>query len=740
MAKWVTCSRIFSLVAGILAIALPVGLQAEGISLVADFEYFNTKQNSIAKDTGMVTDPQFSRFSQLYQVDIGRFVYPNVYCNLGGSFEKTDFDTKVKSPEPDDSYDRNSKEKTIRPYMEVNLSNPLYKAGLGYRKRDTETSGTFRPKETITVDDYNANLIWRPVDLPLLNINYQNIKLQDDPLTFDATRKTLNLVSKYIYKDVSFHYSYNRFDSFDKIAQNGNLSNNHNGGLSFGRGFDFKNTRFDVRASAKYIYDTIEFTGANAASATVDTPAADLGRPFSILDDATPTSNEQADLKYVADGFPLTRVNIGRDGGTNPVSAGLSFSAFTEVDTIYLQLSSDLETFPNLASSAQVAAIADSITGTFYSSDDQEDPEWDERDITGTFNSVDNRFEIRLAARVRARQIKITVLPLTLLAPGEIRYDSISAYTTVTGASAKNPENINQYYTLGLQWTLSSRTVAGYEGNYRNQEIRDTNDERTSWTHSLFFRQRINPIFALHGRVARNDRTRTNEKGKEDESDQLYNLSLRANYLDTLSQILTYTRARASEPEGSTTVNSVILRTNADLYTGWSMNLDLGYAFNTLLDGADQTTRSVRVGTIVEPNRNININLDYTMTSTDETGQVDSRSQYGTFQVLWVVTNTLNMFFRYNFRKQDGRNDISTSLREYNINWAPFPDGTLQFSIGYNETTDFADQEIKTISPTLAWKVARGIFLDLRYTTGTIESPTESTDLDSAIAKLKIFY
>jgi hypothetical protein len=203
---------------------------------------------------------------------------------------------------------------------------------------------------------------------------------------------------------------------------------------------------------------------------------------------------------------------------------------------------------------------------------------------------------------------------------------------------------------------------------------------------------------------------------------------------------LTYSGSRTSEPEGSTTANSVILRTIADLYTGWSVNLDLGYAFNTLLNDADQTVRSVRVGTIVEPNRKITISLDYSRTWTEETDQVDTRNEYGTAQVLWALTNTLNTFFRYNFRNQEGRAETSTSLREFNINWAPFPDGTLQFSLGYNETKDFAEREIKTISPTVNWQVARGIFLDLRYNTGTIESPTESSDLDSLIGKLRIFY
>lgn len=743
MAKWVPCIQVLSIITGLLVIVLPGSLSAKEIALLADLEYFYTKENSTAKETGVVTDSEFSRFSQLYQLDINRFVYPNVIFNLGGYFERTDSTTKLNSSlDPELSADTD--EKIIRPYMEVNLRNPLYKAGLAYRKRDTKTSGTFQPQETVTVDEYDAKLNWLPVELPLLNINFQRIELQDDPLTFDATRDTLTLTSKYYFKDFNFNYFYNRLDNFNNIEQSGNLLQTHNGSLRYSRWFGYKETRFDVNASAKYIYNTVKFTGSSADNA-VDTPAASPGSPFFILPDPSPTSNVPADLTEVSPGTPLSNVNIGIDGGTNPVSAGLSFETPTAVDTIYIQLSSDQDSFPNLASPNQVASVADNYSWQFYSSNDQLGQgqlNWAPEGISSVeFNSIDNRFQLRLNSTVRARHIKVTTIPLHLIAPGEIRYDDLSPYITVfEGSGQEEPEDLSQYYTFGLQWTLSPKTLTGYEGYYRKQEAGHILFERKDWTNSLFFRHTFNPVFGLHGRVSRSDRNLTTEQDKENIIDILYSLTLRANYLATLSQTLTFSGSNTDEPEGSTTTNSLVFRTNADLYASWSMNLDFGYAFNTLLNGADQKVRSVRLGTIVEPNSKINISLDYTRTVTEETNQVDTRTEYGTFQALWVLTNTMNMFFRYNFRNQKGQNEISTSLREFNINWAPFPEGTLQFSIGYNETTDFAEREIKTISPTVTWRVARGMFLDLRYNTGTVDSPTESSELDSLIAKLRIFY
>ncbi|KPK28211.1 MAG: hypothetical protein AMJ61_03160 [Desulfobacterales bacterium SG8_35_2] len=738
---------IFSIIAGLLVTALPVSLQAEGLSLVADFEYFFSNENRTEKDTGLELDTDFSRYSQLYQVDISRFVYPNVFFNLGGYFEQINTDiTLVAPPLPELSSD--SKATTLRPYMEVNLQTPLYSGGVGYRKRKTDSSGNLRSDTSVTVDEYNGVLTWKPVDLPQFNLHYQHIDAQDSPLTYDATRDTYTLLSKYTYKDLLFHYIYNRLDNYNNTADVGNLSQNHNGGLSYFRGFDIKNNRFTVNASAKYIYNTIESTGLYYNS-SVDRPADSPGTPFYILNDFSPTSNEPFELIPVDPGHPLTNVNIGRDGGLNPVSGGLNFNTPTDVDTVYIQLSNDLDSFPNLASPSQISSIANGFNWQFYSSDDLVELNWTEQPISSAiYNSIDNRFEIRLAAGVRARRIKVTTIPMDVVAPGEIRYDSISAYTTVTISSGEKTEDKSQFYTYGLQWLMSSRTTFGYEGNYRIQEASPEIFEKTTLTNSLYFRHVITQIFSTYGRVSHSDSNELFREKEEETKEDVLSLSLRADYLDTLSQTLTYSGAGTNNKESSDTVekesessrNSVILRTSADLYTGWSLNLDLLYAFNTLEDDTDQNTKGIRFDTIVEPNRNITLTLDYSINWTEYSDRAEQISQYGTFQFLWTVTDTLNTFFRYNLRKDEGENDSTYYFWEYNINWAPFPDGTLQFSIGYNESMDNADQKIKTLSPQVTWKIGYGIFFNLRYNVGTRESPTESTDLYSIISTLKLFY
>jgi len=728
-----------SLAAATAAFFLPILLHAEGVSLIADLEYFANSEQSTDKATGIVTDSDFSRFSQLYRLDLSRYLYPNLLVNLGGNYEYDDLTSEVQFSDIAGVLESDTTERTIRPYISVDLKDPIYRANLAYRTRDVKTTRSMVGTENLMVDEYQGVFNWRPVDLPLLNINYLRTEVQDDPLTIDSTRDVLNVLSRYYYRDFRFQYSFSGRDEKDNIRDSGSITRNHNAGVDYNRGLDIMNNRFDVSAAARILQSSLEFTGAAKENQTVDTPAAEQGSAFYILNDTPPTSNEPFELIEVDGGNPLTNVNIGRGGGISPVSAGLSFGVATDVEAVYIQLLEGGEDFPELASPSQVAGVADSFIWHFYVSDDQFELNWTEVSISSaTYNSVDNRFEIRTAGAVSARRIKVTTTPLTLTAPGEIRYRSIRAFTTL---GSREPENLDQNYSFGLRWLKSERTTLGYEASYRNQESEPGGSERDTWTNSMFFRHVLSPIFSTNGRYYHTKRTRTtSQRGEQEDTDQSYSIALRGDYLETLSQSLIFTGWDSDRAGINTDSKSILLRTNADLYEGWSMNVDLNYSLNTQADGADQTVKSMYLETNLEPNRWININVDYSIIWTEQEGRVDSRNQYGTVQALFAITRTLNTFLRYSFRDQDGTRDYSAYLREFNINWSPFPDGDLSFSIGYNETIDEASQELKTISPSLTWRVGRGIFLEVRYNRGTIESPVESADFDSYIMKLRFFY
>ena len=745
--SWVKCRhmvqsfvvrRIISVSAAILAVLLPVLLHADGLSLLADFNYNYNKNVNTNKVSGSVTDSRSSRFSQLYQLDVDRFVYPYVKFNLGGYFVKDDVSSdSYTAGEPDSSADFS--ERAIRPYAEVRLLNPLYKGSLSYRRRDSETSGSSAPSESLMVDNYGVVLNWRPIDLPVINFNYSHRESRNDPETFDSASDSMYLKGAYTYKDFAFRYVFSSQENFDNVTDNGNLNKTHTGDVLFSRGVEYKNNKFNIDAGARINYNTAERTGSDSSS-IVDAPASELGSPFYILNDYPPTSSEPFDLTLVNSSNPLSNVNVGRNGGLNPVSAGLGFGIPTAVETVYIGLSEDVDSFPGLASPNQVSAIADSFIWQFYSSDDQAELNWTEQRISSvTYNNIDNRFEIRIAGPVSARRIKVTTIPLTLVAPGEIRYNSIRALISIAPGSGER-ENLDQRYSFGLTWIPRARTSVGYSTYYRDQETKPLESSRKAWNNALYFRHGFNQIFSMNGGITLDNRTTKNQSSLREEKDRSYSLGFRGDYLDTLNQSLIFSRTDNSDLNGSTSDNTALLRTTADLYKGWSANLDLRYSLGTTEAGNDVTSKELRFFSIISPNTRINVNMDYTITWSEEAGRIDSQNQYGTIQVLWSLTETLNMFFRYNFRDQQGENERSDSFREFNINWAPFPDGEVHFSIGYTESLDASDRKSKSISPFLSWRIARGVFLDLRYNMTTADDQFGSIDSDSYTAKLQLIY
>ena len=752
MAKPAVLRRILAISAAVSILLLPGLMHADEISLTWGLEYLSTTGSTTDKATGDVTESESSHFTQLYQLDWTKSLFPNLLFRLGGNYTNDDTASKFNtSGLPEVS--SHLTERTIQPYLSVDLRDPIYRANLGYRGREAQTDSSTGGTEKLMVDQYDGLFRWQPTDLPLLTLNFERLEMHDDPLTTDSTRDDMNAQSRYTYGDARFQYAFTRRDIYNNLEDSGYLTKTHNGKVDYNRGFDFMDNRFDVNAGARIIQNSAEFTGSGSSAATVDIPAAEQGTPFYILHDTTPASNDPFELTLVEASTPLTTINIGRGGGINPVSAGLGFGIPTEVATIYIQLE-DGQSFPNLASSSQIAGLASSLRWHFYSSDDQLELNWTEIAISSaTYDSIENRFEIRLASTVSARRIKVTTTPLTLLAPGEIRYRSISALTSLSG---QNPENLDQNYSFGLGWTPSEKTTMGYEGYYRARESEPGGSERTSWTNSMYFRHVISQIFSTYGRFYRTDQTLTTSSGQGDaeDSNQSYSLAVNGNYLEKLNQSLIFSGFQNNSPEGDRDSKSVLLRTNADLYTGWSMNIDLSYSLITPVSGAEQTAKSFRLQTSIQPNRRIDLNCDYSAIWVEETDKADIWSQYGAIQVLGVITDNLNMFFRYSFRDQQGTYDISTSHREVNVNWSPFPDGDLRFTIGYSESTDQANQdlmgfseltnqsrqELKTISPSLTWKIGPGLFFELTYSTGTIETQTETSDFDSYMATFKVIY
>jgi len=79
-------------------------------------------------------------------------------------------------------------------------------------------------------------------------------------------------------------------------------------------------------------------------------------------------------------------------------------------------------------------------------------------------------------------------------------------------------------------------------------------------------------------------------------------------------------------------------------------------------------------------------------------------------------------------------------LQQYSVNWSPFRDGTLQFSLLYAMTDDSEGQDVWTVSPAARWQINKKTLLTLDYSIGEREDDIEKVEFDTVRVVLRFFY
>ena len=357
------------------------------------------------------------------------------------------------------------------------------------------------------------------------------------------------------------------------------------------------------------------------------------------------------------------------------------------------------------------------------------------------FGAFDNRFEISFAA-VNTRFIKVVTSALspTNIGAGDfpnIFVTEMQAFVTVSGVDVDNKQTtVDHNYNLNLRGKLTARTTAGYTLLYNYQKSDPGTEKRTRLTNGLNLNHVFNDVFSANANGQRAD---TTERG-EDAIDYTYGAALRANWLKTFNQTFTYSGIYLDEEQGTAYQNSLFLRNNAQLYRGWSAQLDGGYTWEETLDGAQLTGWNILSGTNFVPNEKINLNLNYTYRRTAQSGAdfgPTSETQWD-IQAFYNPFRNLSLFGKVSFVNRENSND---TFQNYSINWSPFPDGDLQFFFLYSETLrSQTDSRDTVVGPGLKWAIGRHIFLDMTYNYSRNETITQTTEANVFDGELRLTF
>lgn len=704
--------HIFAIVAG-----------ADGINFNSRFISITNNSQTTLKTTNERIDTDFSSFDQRYNLDLSKSLFPYLSFAAGTFYQLSDTTTTSQNLESDTSQAR------LSPFLELNLNNPYFKAGLAYRDTRVEDKSTGLEKTRTDREQYTATMGMPELGLiPRWNMIYTRSIQTDDPETLDQLNDLLNFNTQYrLWHDLELNYAYTLNQTENRLDDTTTTEQNHFGRIAYTH--SFLANRLYLNTSYSINYNTLEVP----ATTTVDTPLLRSAGLSSV--DATPQDGPALVTTPALIDGDLTAsagldIGLGGDESTF-TNIGLDFGFAVDVNVIRIWVDRRLTN-----------QVANSFSWSIYTSPDNLDTSTWTLAATvapAPFGVFDNRFEITFPS-VNTRYIKVVVRPLLPTVPGASSFANIfvtemEALTSKSGvAITKESTNVNHNFNFNLRGRLSERTTLGYNLFYSLRTEDPDDQERDQMTNGLYLNHRFNDTYSASANVQRTDESEPNDTSV----DYVYNASLRAAWLKNLNQILSYGRRTTSDQEGDSFQNSVLLRTNAILYRGWDAFVDLGYSWDELADGTRNTSRSIKSGTNIVPFDKLTFNLNYTYKETDQQDSVSdtlTETQID-LQGYYVPFTNLSLFAKISIVDKP---TFSDTYQNYAINWSPFAQGNLQFFFNYNEVLrSESNQTETTFGPSARWTITRNLTLNLSYSLSTLENAVLKTDSESFSAEVKL--
>ena len=214
-------------------VLVPSHIRADGIRFFGEFQYNSTDSDTEIKDTGEKISSEFTRFDQRYDLDISKTLYPYLLFATGAVYQHR----KTETTAGDVDFD--TTEKFLRPFVELNLNNPIYQAGLSYRKTRIEEEITDLPDSRLDRDQYTAILGMTPArEFPEWNFSFIRTLTWDDPETVDRRLDIYNFETLYNpWRSLLLDYSYTRTENEDRLRNFETTDQTHFGRAEYSQDF-----------------------------------------------------------------------------------------------------------------------------------------------------------------------------------------------------------------------------------------------------------------------------------------------------------------------------------------------------------------------------------------------------------------------------------------------------------------------------------------------------------------------
>lgn len=688
--------------------------RASSFDLQAGFGYSGSDSESENKLTGDKSESSFTSLSQAYNLYFSRDFFPYLIFSGGGNFRIDDTDSQVEG-------NRTEVERThIRPYLELKLENPFIQTGIGYQDSEIRQKVSGTQETTRFSKTHYSFLSLRPDQMPELDLRISKTDRFDAPETTNRVEKLATLQTRYFYEGLNLHYTFTQNNNEDKLNDFETRFRNHSAKIRYDRsyldgrvnistGYWIAQAKIDLEGTGSALIPILRWAGLYSLDLTPeDGPALE---PIGGLIDGNTVAPTSLDIGLAGDETTLTNI-------------GVNLGVTTSVDTIHLWV--DRELTPE---------VSDSFAWYVYTSPDNTDSsDWQLHATVspGDFGVFENRFEISFPV-VDTQFIKVAVMPLLPSVPGASGFPNIfvtemEIFTTLTDQDEYSATN--QKLDLSIGWRASDETSLGYDWFLRNQKSDPGNVETSSMTNGVFVNHTFNNTFTGITRISQLDRMDPDKKT----STSSFSASLRAQYIETFQQTLTYSATRKHGDQGSSKNDSVFLKNNADLYDGVNTYLDAGVSWGENEDRDSTMSRFLRIGSNLVPNEKVTMKLDYRADWSHISGEEERLKESGNFQAFVLPSLYLSLFARLGYDKSDTTRRTS---QRYSLTWSPSLGASVQFFLFYEQSIESeGNREVKTLSPGLRWRITRYATLRTTYSWFDSESNTDRTNSRNLTANL----
>ncbi len=689
---------------------------------------FNSVSTKTTFANGAVTKTDTTNTYPALTLTLDTRIFPNVTLNTGGVFEVNFMSVDTNGAKTDSTVTRN------RPFFLLRSTNPIFAPGIGYFRREDRSRTAGLSAVKLVNDEFAGYLSWNPVGGPRSDFQFvRTHTFDEDRALQDITKDFGTLVSNYALGNLGAHYRGAYLKTDDERQGVETTQVGHGGRVDYSASLLAKrllwnatyNVNYqDLKTAARGTGGEVEFpvTPFAGLSAVSDTPVTAKLTQNGQLIDANLAAGAGIDL-----GVPATPV----DGQARNI--GLDFLNPTQVNRFLLWVDRALPIEVANAFSWEIYSSSDNIT-------------W-RREATvplAPFGAFENRFEIDFPG-VTARYIKLVTKPLSIVVPDSARYADILVTEIQpfvkrrAGEVSSRISNTTHLVNTDVRFRILDIPQLFYEGFYLYNGP-DTFDKSTdTMSNGLSLHHAFGRIFSAYGRVAR-------EQGSEPRGRRtatVTNATFTVEPMTTLRSSLLYTGLDEEIAGLPNRRRGVFIQNAAQPYRGIDILFGFGWNSTTWETGEIADDRLVNVSGTIVPRQHVSLTFSYDDTTTERSGTFAGvpRSHVRRTYAAVVVdpVRTLHLVLGGELIAVSGQRTRKTL--DIGANWAPFPDGKLQFIFASNDALRALEfgRDRSTLGA-VRWNISRRSYVDVSYQRTRSEFVVQTTESRVFSVTVRLFF